>query len=143
MNLIEDNLQPLTNKNPVKFRVTPEILNEVQILAGRGLTINQISDYYGISNKTFHLHKKNNPELEVAFRKGKCKTISFVAGKLIEHIKNDNIPATIFYLKTQGGWTDASTVQLNEPIEHSELTINVNDPIEAAKVYQQIMRRGK
>jgi DNA-binding NarL/FixJ family response regulator len=40
------------SKNPIgrpRFEVTPEVLQEVEEMAGRGLTVNQIASCLGIS----------------------------------------------------------------------------------------------
>lgn len=128
-----------------EFEITDEILQQVEALGGRGLTQIQICDYFGISQFTWTNRAKETPELKLAFKRGKSKQIAKVSGKLIEQINGGSVPATIFYLKTQAGWRDES---LHEN-EHKEsdavpnMTINVNDPIEAAKLYQEFMRKPK
>ena len=128
---------------------TEEMLKEVEVLAGRGLTQKQIAGYFGIGLSTIENYARNNPDLKKALVRGKSKTISFVAGKLIEQIKAGSTSATIFYLKTQAGWAEPDPNNPPPPDDDEEkappqkLELNTKDPNEAAKVYQQIMLRGK
>lgn len=123
------------------FKVDDQKLDEIAILAGKGLTINQICAYYGITYTTWLKRTYEHPELKLAFKMGKVKMISSVSGELIKRIKGGNVPATIFYLKTQAGWKETSDVDIDpdDEIAKKDLKIDTNDPIEAAKIYQQIM----
>jgi DNA-binding Xre family transcriptional regulator len=86
-------------------------LQQVEVLASRGLTKEQIADALGMSYSTLN-RRQNDPEyaadLEVAIKRGKAKAISFVAGKLQKLIEEGNLGAICFYLKTQGGWSEKS-----------------------------------
>jgi hypothetical protein len=122
-------------------KITPETLECVEYLSGLGLTQTQIHDFFGIGNNAWYERKKDYPELEIAFARGKAQTIGRVSGKLMEKIESGDLGAIIFYLKTQARWRDGGMGGSDEggdkPI--SALTITVNDPVEAAKIYQQIM----
>lgn len=131
---------------PPEFFVTEELIKDAETLSGRGLTRKQVADYFGISER--HLYAKMNeyPDLKLALTKGKAKTISFVAGKLIEQIKMGDVKAMMFYLKTQAGWRDVSTIVVEHEPEtdgDDDLKLNTSDPNEASKIYQQIMLKGK
>lgn len=130
---------------PPEFIVNEEIIRDAETLSGRGLTRKQVADYFGISER--HLYAKMNeyPDLKLALTKGKAKTISFVAGKLIEQIKGGDVKAMMFYLKTQAGWRDVSTIVVEHEPDHNDddISINTSDPNEASKIYQQIMLKGK
>lgn len=124
-----------------KFIVTEEILDEVIILAGKGLTNKQIFAYYEIENGMGYRLLKRYPELDLALRKGKAKTISYVTGKLMEQIKKGNLTAIIFYLKTQAGFSDKEGKDEEDESKPS-LSITITDPVEAARIYQQIMEQS-
>ena len=124
------------------FILTPEILKEIEILSGRGLTNEHIAHYYGISTGHWFEQIKKHPEIAVAFHAGKAKTISFVTGKLMEQVKRGNLTAIIFYLKTQARWRETNhepTPADGDKPAPGQLTISVTDPVEAAKIYQRIM----
>lgn len=121
--------------------ITPEFLEEVEKLAGRGLTQIQIAAYYGVSNTSWHKAKRQNNELECAVKRGKSKTINEVAGILMDHIRAGSLPAAMFYLKTQAGWNEKSTVEVKSKLKSKKLKYKIDsmDAIEASKIYQSIM----
>lgn len=71
------------------------------------LSKNQLSDYFGIHDDTFRAIEKRQPEVKLAFNRGKAKAIESVASNLVNQAKNGNMAAAIFYLKTQAGWSEA------------------------------------
>jgi len=70
------------------------------------LTIQQIADCLEMSESTFKRLKTNNLDLLTSYKKGKAKGIKYVSGKLRELIDAGDTTATIFYLKTQAGWSE-------------------------------------
>ncbi len=147
-------MPPKTIKNPVRPRkpkgansgqkpkivVTPELLQEVERLAGQGLTNEMIHYYYGVGATCWYEYIRLYPELGMAFKRGKPKAVNMVSGKLMEKVQEGNLTAIMFYLKTQARWSETINVKGDpggvEPIPSVE---NVSDPVEAARIYQQIM----
>lgn len=125
--------------------ITPAIIQHVRKLAGLGLTINQIHDYYGLSDKQWLKLRKKHPMLELAMKQGKAVNCEWAAGKLRHKMEQGNLGAIIFYLKTQAGWREKEYNIPNGPSGDGELpkvpsiVLTVNDPIEAARIYQQVM----
>ncbi len=80
------------------------------------LSKGQLADYFGISETTFREVEKRQPEVSVAYQKGRGKAIASVAGNLVNQAQNGNTTAAIFYLKTQAGWKeqDTTTISTNE-----------------------------
>ena len=72
------------------------------------LSIEQIANYFGFSEDTFYELKKRDRRVLRAYKKGKAKAIGIVASKLMKLIDQGDVTATIFYLKTQGGWSTDS-----------------------------------
>jgi nitrogen regulatory protein PII-like uncharacterized protein len=128
-----------------KFNLTDEILKEIEILAGRGLTNEMIHNYYGVGKDTWYNAKIRCPEIEKAFQRGKARTISMVSGKLMEKIRHGSLEAIKFYLRTQAQWIDRA-VQVSDnkgaALPAPPLVITASDPVEASKVYQEIMARS-
>lgn len=81
----------------------------VETLAGYGLTTEQIARYFKVCKNT--LLKNCSDNLDV----GKSRGIALVTGELMNAIKNGNVTAMIFYLKTQAKWkeTDDSSITIN------------------------------
>ena len=90
-----------------KITLTDDQILQVEALSAY-LFIEQIADYFGFSEKTFHEIKKRQPEVLTAYKKGKAKAIGKVARKLTTLIDEGDVTAIIFYLKTQGGWSTES-----------------------------------
>ena len=73
------------------------------------LTTEQIADYFGIGRSTFHKIKKREKEIQRLYKQGRAKAIQTVANNLIEQSEKGATAATIFYLKTQGGWKEGDS----------------------------------
>lgn len=125
-----------------QFEITPEILQEIEILAGRCFSQQQMYEYYGIGHDTWYKRVKEHPELAEIIKRGKAKTKSFVVGKLMEQVKKGNLTAIIFWLKTQDRWSDSSILKIEDDTnkeKESPRVITGMTPIEAAKIYQSVM----
>jgi hypothetical protein len=81
-----------------KFTVTREMRDKVQYLARLGIPHDDISKIIDCSPKTLRKHFRK--ELD----RGAAEANAAVSGYLFAAIKAGNIPATIFWLKTRGGW---------------------------------------
>lgn len=84
-----------------KFEFTEEVLAEIEECAGLGLTEDQIIHNIGIHRSTFYEHKRGNPDISYAIKKGKADAIKKVSNKLFQNAMKGNLGAQIFFLKTQ------------------------------------------
>lgn len=82
-----------------------------------GATTKQIAAYFGIADKTFYDIRKRQSEVNAAYQKGKVRALAAVTGKLMKLIDEGNVTATIFYLKTRGGWKEAKHTDTPEDQE--------------------------
>ena len=74
----------------------------------------QLADYFGVSHVTLIAIEKRQPEVSLAYKKGKAKAIANIAGNLIAKANSGNIPAQMFYLKTQAGWKETTRIETTE-----------------------------
>ena len=81
-------------------------LKEVEALARRGLSQEQIANALGISETTLYDRKRESEEFAEAIKRGRAIGVGHVANKLMESVNAGNVTAAIFYLKAQGGWRD-------------------------------------
>ena len=93
------------SKNPVgrpKFEVTEKVLQEVEEMAGRGLTVNQIATCLGISPATIYNRQVDNLEFLETIKKGKAVGVSKVTNALFENatVNKDNV-AIFYYLNNR------------------------------------------
>lgn len=89
-------------------------IDEVERLAGLGLSEAQICDCIGISNDTLTLRKRQYPEFTEALRRGKSRTISQVSNWLYELCAEKNLGALIWFEKTRAGFTEKVTLEGNQ-----------------------------
>ena len=128
------------SKNPVgrpKFKVTEEVLDNVENLMTKGLTVEQCSGMLGISPSTFYLHQSENSEFSDRIKAGQARGIDAVTNALFENATVDrNVPSIIFFLKNRAGWVDkqeiAATVDQNHIIDLTRISDDHLESIEAA-----------
>lgn len=89
-------------RGPKPWEPTDEEVAKVRLYAGLGSTQEQISALIGKSVDTL---TKNERTAE-ALRTGKAETIAKVAGTLVRKALGGDTTSAIFYLKTQGGWSE-------------------------------------
>lgn len=92
--------------------LTDEQVVQVEALAAF-LTLEQVADYFGIGRTTFHSIMERQPEVSERYKKGRMKAVVSVGKSLIDQAREGNTTAIIFYLKTQGGWKETQSVDLN------------------------------
>ena len=87
-----------------------EDIKKVEKLAASH-TLDQIAEYFGIGKTTFKDIRKRQIEVDVSYKKGKAREIE----AFYDHLKKKAFGTTtkgdtgclIFYLKTQGRWSEA------------------------------------
>ena len=130
------------SKNPVgrpKFEITEEVLQEVEEMAGRGLTVNQIATCLGISPATIYNRQVDNLEFLETIKKGKAVGVSKVTNALFENatVERDNV-AIIYYLnnRDKDNWSNkhevATTVEHKNVIDLTRVSDDQLSAIAAA-----------
>ncbi len=89
-----------------------EDIARLEVLASC-LTLEEIANQFGISTRVLDDIRNRQPEAGAAYKRGSSNIKLRAASKLIKYIDDPelsqaNLSATIFYLKTKGGWVDAS-----------------------------------
>ena len=105
--------------------LTEEQIEKVEELAAY-LTCDQIAGYLGISKKTFYNLRNEDERVANAYNKGRATAITLVAKCLMDKIILGDIQATIFYLKTQAGWSEKQIVETQDLSVSQNRIINVN-----------------
>jgi hypothetical protein len=109
----------------------PLNLTEVEGLARRGLTQEQIAYSLGIAPSTLYAKKKAFSEFSEAIKRGQAKGITAVASKIYEDALAGNTVAGIFYLKARGKWRD----------QHLELSTDVDERLaEAERIREETLK---
>lgn len=81
----------------------------VHSLAGLGVPQEDIAVKIGCSAKTLRKHFRNDLDL------GEIEANAAVAGHLFNAIKDGNVTAMIFWLKTRAGWSDTAPIEDTRP----------------------------
>jgi hypothetical protein len=103
-------------------------LDEVERLAARGLTREEIAFALGISEATLYARKRADMKFSEALKKGRALGIRDVADRLYESAMAGNTTALIFYLKARAGWRD----------QHVEVDTKTNANAEADRRRDQL-----
>ncbi len=80
-------------------------LVEFEKLAGL-LTVEQMGDFYGLTRDSMQRNMRNRADLRKAFKRGQAKKIAMVAGTLMSKVREGDVAAIIFFLKTRAGWSE-------------------------------------
>lgn len=99
----------------MKPRITIDI-DEVERLAGQGLTQAEICLCLGISERTLYNRKRESAEFADAMKRGKSKAASEVANKLYEMAKAGDLGAIVWWEKTRRGLSDRIQQQVTANI---------------------------
>lgn len=84
---------------------------EVEALASRGLSLEQVADNLNISRNTFLNHRREDPSIEEAYQRGRSKGVQVIANALWEKAKTGDNTAMIFYLKCNG-WREENSLEV-------------------------------
>jgi hypothetical protein len=97
-----------------KIIFTPDQVHQVEALAAY-LSVEQIADYFGIAPNTFTEVRERQPEVLAAYKKGRANAIAVIAQKgIIQQAQEGNVAAACFYLKTQAGWREKDSSDLEK-----------------------------
>lgn len=108
--------------------------------------MDQIRDVLGVSKEEFSRLREKYPEIDVEIKRGKALGIADVARKAYELAMEGDIRAIRLILKSQGGWTEKSTVDINAvtvgPNINVYLPSNNRDFIEGEIVVKELPEKS-
>ena len=132
----------IRRKNMARGRLTPDVVEEIERLGRNGMCVNHVRQFYGIMEADWDILWKDKPNtISDILAAGKLRNVDFAANKLMEHVHEGNLKAIIFYLKTVGEWREMDKLAESDKMrpQFPAITLTINDPVEAAKIYQQVM----
>lgn len=95
-------------------------LKKTEMLAARGLTMEQIARCLGISYDTLNERSKEYTEFSEAIKIGKAKGIGEIANALYEAGKKGNIAAQQFYLSRRADWKETTEQNLSITVKQED-----------------------
>ena len=104
-------------------KLTPEDYERVRKLAALGLTQKEIGYLLDRSARWVRATLSGDERFAAAYTKGRAEGVAFATGQLREKIKQGNLAAIIFYLKTQARWSERVKVEVSEVASDKPKTI--------------------
>jgi len=101
--------------------VTPELLQRIEKYAGLLLTYEEIATVLDMSVATFHRMKDQYPEVLIAYKKGYESVKHQAVGTLRQAMKDGEISAAMFILKTRFNFREKEP-EKKEESENSQPT---------------------
>jgi len=95
--------------------LTDDQIEQVEKLSGI-LTIDQMSDYLGITRATFYAIMRRQPEVAKRYKKGRSSIIGAVGKNLVQKALTGDNAAMMFYLKTQAGWKETTVIETQKDV---------------------------
>jgi len=87
---------------------------EVETLAAV-LNADQIADYFGFGRTTFFALMEREPDIGERYKRGKSKAVGRVAQSLLTKALAGDTTSAIFFLKTQGRWSETQKLEHSGP----------------------------
>jgi predicted DNA-binding protein (UPF0251 family) len=96
----------------VKIVFTVDQIEQIQTMAGVGLSVDQMAAIMGISKKTFERRMADTPEAKDALEKGRAKAAFKVTGQAFKMAMSGKHPAmTMFWLKCRERWKEVQGIE--------------------------------
>ncbi len=130
-------------EKPYDLKLSEDKMPEIERLSNLGLRPVQIGDRLGLTPGEWYKECSHNPEIEKRIRIGKSTGLEFGLIKLRQKIEEGCHHSLKFYLQCRHKWGEETTLKLKTDKKHPvELKITTTDPVEAGKIYEQIMTTG-
>ena len=115
--------------------------DQVQDLAARGLSYEQIALSLGINFKTLLSHRRNREEIQEAIDHGRAKGLKEVSNALYQAATNGNITAQIFYLKNRDpeNWKDRFDQRINVQTDITLLHLEAMKALNAVPIAAEVI----
>lgn len=101
------------------FEVTPAMLVQMETMAGLGLTVDQIADVLGTSERTLFRRKAQQDAVLAAWKRGRAKAQLAVGEALFKKAKTGDVPAIRWWEMTRAGRAEKTEVSVNASHEEA------------------------
>ena len=120
-------------KDGAPTKLTPEKINQIELLAGIGLTLRQICMVVDISENTLHTNNRINRQLSAALERGKAKAQGTIGKALFKKAEAGDVNAIRWWEMTRAGRREKVDVESN-----NTTTITAMTPSERKKRIQEL-----
>lgn len=125
-----------------KIAFTKKGVEQIRKLAPY-LTQEQIADFFGMGERTFRRILDRDEDVLRAYREGKADVLSQVARNLVRRALDGNITASIFYLKTRGGWSEVNRHEIKAETSDGPTEIVIRSVLPDPKSEGEPAKGGK
>lgn len=129
-------------------KLTDDELDQLRRLAGL-LNVDQIADYFAISKDNFEKMRAADPEIMEIYKQGRAGLVGKVAQTLVQKALEGDTQSLMFYLKTQGRWTEKLDVEVKGEVtlasalrEMAQTRVIDGDASEVGQIEQQPKRKA-
>jgi hypothetical protein len=132
-------------KGPIRKKGRPLLVltkDQIQLLETLGglLTRAEVADFFNMTPKTYAAIEARQEGVFSAYQHGKTSVILKVATALYEKALGGDVPAQKFYLTTQAGWSETSTLIVKDEIEEEYEEPQTIE--EAERAYNEALARS-
>ena len=124
-------------------KLTDDELDQLRRLAGL-LNVDQVADYFAISRDNFEKMRADDPEIMEIYKQGRAGLVGKVAQTLVQKALEGDTQSLMFYLKTQGRWTEKLDVEVKGEVtlasalrEMAQTRVIDGDTSEVGQIEQQ------
>lgn len=115
-----------------KWEVTEEVLEAIRDMSARGVTMNNMADYFGICPTTIGKRKTIDPRIDQAILEGKRSIIEWAENKLYRIMLDDDHPrqfsALTLFLKAKCGWSETTRV-VSTPEQQAPSSVSFEEDV--------------
>ena len=129
-------------------KLTEDELDQLRRLAGL-LNVDQVADYFAISRDNFEKMRADDPEIMEIYKQGRAGLVGKVAQTLVQKALEGDTQSLMFYLKTQGRWTEKLDVEVKGEVtlasalrEMAQTRVIDGDSSEVGQIEQQPKRKA-
>jgi hypothetical protein len=129
-------------------KLTDDELDQLRRLAGL-LKVDQIADYFAISRSNFDVMCKEDAEILEIYNQGRSSLVGKVAQTLVQKALDGDTQSLMFYLKTQGRWTEKLDVEVKGEVslasalrEMAQTRVIEGDASEVGRLDEQPKRKA-
>jgi len=97
--------------SPQKLEIPKDQYDRLAFCVQLGLHFEDIAMLFGMSRQSLRRRLAEDEKMREVYREAKASAHAYVATKLYEHIHRGNLPAIIFYLKSQAGWHEKQVIE--------------------------------
>ncbi len=116
-----------------KINYTKRKLEEIEKLAGLGLTLPMIASWLGLSKSGFEKNRKREPRIDEALERGRALAQEAVADALFNKALEGDVQAIKWWEMTRAGRSGKAQIET----EHTHYVVEIPAPIPSGEEWEK------